>query len=310
MPTSQWRCSGDFPTREKPAPPCGVARQTHEERRRKTAPERERPVQFLACRHLTRLDTLAALDLIKPKVTFDIGFQELSSVVRNTSARFSTGSATTGCPSCASTSTRRMLIRMRRPHESRSIAERTSSIRGRCSANLLSRASGSLGGQISWFNRIGSPGAVPSGSTPQYEVVDAKLARSAKARAVLQTAFYSSLLAQCRVSTTLDASRPRATASIASFRVADFSAYERRIRRQLEEFRRPRTSYQYPVGDPYPEPVEHCAICRWRPTAASGAAPTTTCRWWPACRRPSASPSKGAGVHAAASLPHSTQLPR
>jgi predicted RecB family nuclease len=96
-----------------------------------------------------------------------------------------------------------------------------------------------------------------------YEVVDAKLARSAKARAVLQTAFYSHLLAD------LQGIEPRwmhlalGDGEFTPFKVCDYAAYERQTRQRLEA-----SLSQNPPPDPYPEPVEHCAICRWRERCA------------------------------------------
>ena len=66
-------------------------------------------------------------------------------------------------------------------------------------------------------------------------MVDAKLARTAKARAVLQTAFYSHLLAE------LQGTEPRwmhlalGNGEFVPFKVRDFAAYERQTRRRLEE---------------------------------------------------------------------------
>jgi hypothetical protein len=97
-----------------------------------------------------------------------------------------------------------------------------------------------------------------------YEIVDAKLARTAKARAVLQTAFYSHLLAE------LQGTEPRwmhlalGNGDFVSYKVKDFAAYERQTRRRLEEV--------LAAGPPpglYAEPVEHCAICRWSELCAS-----------------------------------------
>jgi predicted RecB family nuclease len=98
-----------------------------------------------------------------------------------------------------------------------------------------------------------------------HEVVDAKLARSAKARAVLQTAFYSHLLAD------LQGIEPRwmhlalGNGEFASFKVDDFAAYERQTRRLLEA-----AIGGDPAAEVYPEPVEHCAICRWRERPVPG----------------------------------------
>ena len=106
--------------------------------------------------------------------------------------------------------------------------------------------------------------------------MDAKLARSAKARAVLQTAFYSHLLAD------LQGIAPRwmhlalGNGEFASFKVDDFAAYERQTRRLLEGpsagTRRPsRTRSRSSTV-----PSAGGAIC-----AASAGGPMMTCRWWP-----------------------------
>jgi uncharacterized protein len=96
-----------------------------------------------------------------------------------------------------------------------------------------------------------------------YEVVDAKLARTAKARAVAQTAFYSHLLAPLQGGIT-----PRwmhlalGAGQLTSLKVGDYAAYERQARRALGGFIDTDPGHNPPV-DPYPEPVEHCVICRW-----------------------------------------------
>jgi uncharacterized protein len=90
----------------------------------------------------------------------------------------------------------------------------------------------------------------------RYEVVDAKLARTAKARAVAQTAFYSYLLAS------LQGAQPRwmhlalGRGELVAFKVGDYAAYERQARKALGGF-------VAAEENPYPEPVEHCVICRW-----------------------------------------------
>jgi predicted RecB family nuclease len=89
--------------------------------------------------------------------------------------------------------------------------------------------------------------------------VDAKLARSAKARAVLQTAFYSHLLADVQGIAPRWMHLALGDGELTSFKVDDFAAYERQTRRLLEA-----AIGGDPAAEVYPEPVEHCAICRWR----------------------------------------------
>ncbi len=90
-----------------------------------------------------------------------------------------------------------------------------------------------------------------------YEVVDTKLARSAKAAALLQTSLYSELLAamqgrepECMHLVLGDGARQ-------SFRVGDSRAYLRHAKTRLEL-----VSGAAPAST-YPEPVEHCGVCRW-----------------------------------------------
>ena len=111
-----------------------------------------------------------------------------------------------------------------------------------------------------------APDGEPRPDGVHYEVVDAKLARSAKARAVLQTAFYSHLLADVQGIAPRWMHLALGNGEFASFKVDDFAAYERQTRRLLEAAigADPAAVGGDPAAEVYPEPVEHCAICRWR----------------------------------------------
>jgi uncharacterized protein len=100
-----------------------------------------------------------------------------------------------------------------------------------------------------------------------YEIVDAKLARSAKARAVLQTTFYSYLLAASQGIEPRRMHLALGNGEFSSFKVKEFAAYERQTRRMLLDFIADDPG-DNPPSDPYPEPVEHCAICRWNLTCS------------------------------------------
>ena len=105
--------------------------------------------------------------------------------------------------------------------------------------------------------------AVPDGEPRHYEVVDAKLARTAKARAVLQTAFYSQLLAE------LQGTEPRwmhlalSNGEFVPFKVKEFAVDKRQTRRRLGE-----VLATGPPADLNPESVEQGAICRWNDLCA------------------------------------------
>ena len=219
---------------------------------------------FLACQQLTRLDLLTARGQRRAPKEFDLGFEDLvqrgGEHERAVLERFRADglavveiSQTIGPAADAE-------------------AVRATAEAIRAGADLIyqgtvARAGAGAGHGPALFGRpdfliradlLPAPdgGARPGGA--HYEIVDAKLARTAKARAVLQTAFYSQLLAG------LQAAAPRwmhlalGGGKFASFKVNDYAAYERRTRALLESV----IGEQVPA-DPYPEPVEHCAICRW-----------------------------------------------
>jgi predicted RecB family nuclease len=96
-----------------------------------------------------------------------------------------------------------------------------------------------------------------------YEVVDAKLARHAQARALIQLCVYTEQLALVLGSTpehfwiAVGGGSADSKPEPLRLRSADYLAYHRRVRERFEDF----------IGgarpEPYPEPVEHCDICRW-----------------------------------------------
>ena len=97
-----------------------------------------------------------------------------------------------------------------------------------------------------------------------YEVADTKLARRTKASAVLQICSYVEQLTRVQgfepveLHVVLGGSKREKQ----TFRVADFMAYYRRVK---TEFAAALATGEpvYPVVATYPEPVEHCDVCRW-----------------------------------------------
>ena len=92
-----------------------------------------------------------------------------------------------------------------------------------------------------------------------YEVVETKLARAAKVRAILQLCFYSELLAKIQgvppewMHVVLGGST-----TPERFLVARYAAYFRKVKRDFEE------ATKNPAST-YPEPVELCDVCSWFP---------------------------------------------
>lgn len=94
-----------------------------------------------------------------------------------------------------------------------------------------------------------------------YEVIDTKLARETKSNSVLQISLYSDLLSEKQgvQPTSAYVVTPGTNYTPEAYRTADYAAYYRHVRGSLER------SVSVTVADPtYPEPIEHCEICRWR----------------------------------------------
>ena len=102
----------------------------------------------------------------------------------------------------------------------------------------------------------------PSGLGPwSYEVIDTKLARETKGSTVLQVSLYSDLLGslQERVPEFAYVVVPETGYEPQAFRIGDYAAYYRRVRRSLEQ-----SVETAGAAENYPEPNLHCEVCRWR----------------------------------------------
>jgi predicted RecB family nuclease len=117
-----------------------------------------------------------------------------------------------------------------------------------------------------WFGKTDFLHKVPGTSRfgdYAYEVVDAKLARNAKAPALLQVLLYADMLSELQVAPCdrvgLALAGPNARTEY--FRVADYAAYYRSVKRRfLALVEGPRS--ELPIA---PDVVEHCGICEWSP---------------------------------------------
>ena len=136
-------------------------------------------------------------------------------------------------------------------------------------------------GFADFLRRIPQPSGLGDWS---YEVWDTKLARHAKASAVLQLCMYSKLLSeiQGRAPAQMHLALGGVQRETVSFRFADYAAYHRLVAREFEA-----TLDGTPVYPPAtaPEPVEHCAVCRWKgapswspPTCLSTNGPRSSAR--------------------------------
>jgi len=113
-------------------------------------------------------------------------------------------------------------------------------------------------GRTDVLRRIDTPSKLGPWS---YEVIDAKLARETKGGTVLQLCLYAELLAgvqgarpeNCYVVTPHSDYEPQV------YRIDDYGAYFRRVRDGLTS-----AVVRTEAEATYPEPCEHCNICRWQ----------------------------------------------
>lgn len=99
--------------------------------------------------------------------------------------------------------------------------------------------------------------------THSYEVVDTKLARETKGGTVLQLCLYGDLLEHMQgiAPEWLYVVSPWSDFEPQRFRFADYAAYYRRMKSAAEDA----SSLDYEPAT-YPDPTEHCDICRWQQT--------------------------------------------
>jgi predicted RecB family nuclease len=117
---------------------------------------------------------------------------------------------------------------------------------------------GRWNGRADVLRRIETPSRFGSWS---YEVIDTKLARETKGNTVLQISLYSDLLSEAQGAMPVSAHVvvPGTNFTPETYRVADYAAYYRHVRKSLER------AVEYEGASAvYPEPIEHCEICRWR----------------------------------------------
>jgi len=208
---------------------------------------------FLACRHLTRLDLAAAHGLVQAPFLQDLGVEALSRRGDEHEVRVLSEFEGQGW-------------RVERiPKEGIDFEHRAQSTE----MALDSSVEVIYQGVLRRGTRLGLPDFLiradllsEDGGASGYEVCDAKLARSAKAKAVLQSIFYSRLLCEVTGIEPRNVHLELGNRERATFRVKDYAAYERQIDRLFQELIV--AAPTYPPSETYPEPVEQCAVCRWR----------------------------------------------
>jgi predicted RecB family nuclease len=117
--------------------------------------------------------------------------------------------------------------------------------------------SGAWNGRADVLLRVETPSRF---GTWSYEVTDTKLARETKGNTVLQISLYSDMLCTMQGVEPVSAHvvTPGTNFEPETYRIADYSAYYRHVRASLER------AVADGAGTAYPDPIEHCEVCRWR----------------------------------------------
>jgi predicted RecB family nuclease len=204
---------------------------------------------FLACHHLLTLDRAEEAGEIQKSFFYDPGVELLRELgLRHEQAYLRHLTDTLGL----------QVVRIPTDVSWADAVSRTiEAIRG--DADVVYQATfqdGVWRGRADFLIRVNRPSTLGGFS---YEVVETKLARSAKVRAILQLCLYSELLAK------IQGTEPEwmhvvlgGSTKPERFFVSHYAAYFRKVRRDFEE------ATKNP-GSTYPEPVELCDVCSWFP---------------------------------------------
>jgi predicted RecB family nuclease len=116
-------------------------------------------------------------------------------------------------------------------------------------------ADGDWRGFADFLERVPVP--CPAFGDYSYEVIDTKLARHAKPGYLVQLCLYSDLLSRVQGRLPQRMHVVLGSGERKTFRVDEFFAFHRRLRRRFQ------ARLADGFGGTYPEPVAHCGLCRW-----------------------------------------------
>jgi len=225
-------------------------------------------VGYLACEHLTALERAALAGLVKRPMRADPELDVIRKRGFQHETRYLTDLTASG----------RAVVEIARNDDE----ERGERIRRQAEETIAAMASGAdvvfqatffdgrWLGYADFLQRVESPERPSVWGPYHYEVADTKLARHVKAGAVLQICSYVEQL------THIQGVQPEHMKVVlggsareeASLRVDDYMAYYRAAKQRfiasvLGSEAAPPIDAAYPPPSTYPEPVDHCDVCRW-----------------------------------------------
>src|SRR6476659_6270490 len=221
-------------------------------------------VAYLACEHLTQLERAALAGLVKRPMRDD---PELDIIRRRGfqhEARFLADLRADG----------RVVVEIQqdgsstdRGEELRSAAALTIDAMAD-GADVIYQATffdGTFRGHADFLLRVDAPDRPSIWGPCHYEVADTKLSRHVKASAILQICSYVDQLER------IQGVRPEwlyvalggSARNVERLRVDDYMAYYRSARDRFLATLADETPPTFPPTGTYPDPVEHCDVCRW-----------------------------------------------
>jgi uncharacterized protein len=221
-------------------------------------------VAFLACEHLTQLERAALAGLTKRPMRDD---PELDVIRRRGFEHEARYLATIEAEGRTAVTVRVDGSSADRGADLRKAAAQTIDAMA-AGAEVIYQATffdGTFRGHADFLLRVESPDRPSRWGPWHYEVADTKLARHVKASAVLQICSYVDQLER------IQDIRPEwmhvalggSARAVERLRVDDFMAYYRSARDRFLATLADETPATFPPAGTYPEPVEHCDVCRW-----------------------------------------------
>ena len=205
---------------------------------------------FLACRHLTQLDLLLARGEIERPHRKDLLLDVISRLGDEHEATYLAGLKDQGL---------HVVEILASDKGSASLEQREAETLEamKTGADVIFQGTffdGKWRGHADFLLKVDRPSDLGDFS---YEVSDTKLARKAKAAAVLQICEYSSHVARLQGLWPERAHLVLGDRSTQSFKLNDYTAYHRAVKKEFE------ATLEISPLPSYPDPVEHCKICRW-----------------------------------------------
>ena len=221
-------------------------------------------VGFLACEHLVGLELAALAGLVAKPERLDPEMDLIARRGEEHERRYLAGLESAGRKVTAIAQDAGLPDRRARL-DAAARATREALVRGDEVVYQATFFDGRWLGLADFLIRVERPSALGGWS---YEVVDTKLARHVRASALLQICSYVEQL------TAIQGLEPErmyvalggSARAVEAHRVADYMAYYRMVKAGFEARVAAGGGFaaaEYPPRGTYPEPVEHCEVCRW-----------------------------------------------